>query len=493
MNKEILLIVESISNEKELSKETIFLALEEALALAARKQHSQAIEARVKIDQRTGDYETFRLWRIVESVDQIENPDADILLQEAQKKNPKVNIGDTLEETMPSVEFGRIAVQTAKHIIMQKMREAERSKVADHYRSKLNDVLAGTVRRVTRDALFVELNKNAEAILKREDLLPREIYHVGDRIRACLIEIRPESRGIQLVLSRTHPNVLRRLFELEVPEIAEEVILIKSVARDPGSRSKMAVKTNDGRIDPIGACIGIRGTRVQAVSEELGGERVDIILWNDNPAQFIINAMAPAAIESVVIDEEKHSMDIAVSEENLAQAIGRNGQNVRLASQLSGWELNVMSTRAAQEKTEIEQNKIKTLFIDQLGMTETLAATLVSNGFSSIEEIAYAPEKELLLVLGEDQAASSGWREKAKEVLLKNALAEDIDDLDDLLNVEGMTPEIALALARQSIKTQDDLAEQSVDDLIDLIKLEEKKAGELIMAARAKWFKKASF
>jgi N utilization substance protein A len=485
-NKEILLVAEAVSNEKEVSKEVIFSAIEAALAMATRKRHAEEIDVRVEINQNTGDYKTFRVWHILPDDAEIESPAAQYKVSEARIHNPKVEVGGTIEEPMESVEFGRIAAQTAKQVIIQKVREAERMKVVEAYQTKIGELLTGVVKRVTRDAIFVDLGRNAEAILRREDMLPREIFRTGDRMRACLIEVRPDVRGTQLVVSRTHPEMLRRLFTLEVPEISEELIEIKSIARDPGLRAKIAVKTNDGRIDPVGACVGMRGARVQAVSEELGGERIDIILWADNPAQLVINAMAPAEIASIVVDEESHSMDIAVAEENLSQAIGRNGQNVRLASQLTAWELNVMSVTAAQEKSAAEQKKFHDLFMKELDADEDLAKTLVESGFTTIEEVAYVPVKELLAIEGFDEEIASDLQERAQTALLKKAMGAQ--PADDLLALAGMDPDLASVLAGKGITTQELLAEQAVDDLLGVGGLDKKRAAELIMAARAMWF-----
>ncbi len=486
-NKEILLVAEAVSNEKEVSKDIIFSAIEAALEMATRKRHSDEIEVRVKIDPQTGDYTTARVWEVMPSEDDIENPAAELTLEQARARDPNAVVGGYVAEPMESIEFGRIAAQTAKQVIIQKVREAERAKVAEAYQTKVGELVTGSVKRVTRDAAFIDLGRNAEAVLHRDDMLPREIFRNNDRVRSYLVEVKPELRSSQLILSRTHPNMLRKLFELEVPEIAEELIEIKAVARDPGVRAKIAVKTNDGRIDPIGACVGMRGARVQAVSEELNGERVDIILWDDNPAQLVINAMAPAEIESIVVDEETHSMDIAVKDENLSQAIGRNGQNVRLASQLSGWELNVMSVAAAQQKGDAELKKLHHLFMEQLDVDEDLATVLVEAGFSSVEEIAYVPVKEMLAIEDFDEELVELLRERAKAALLKNTLAGKTPAAD-LLALTGMTEALAQALADQGVTTQEELAEQAVDEILGIGGLDEKKAAELIMTARAIWF-----
>tara|TARA_R110000868_G_scaffold144960_4_gene364514 strand:- start:31864 stop:33342 length:1479 start_codon:yes stop_codon:yes gene_type:complete len=489
-SKEILLVAEAVSHEKDIPKEIIFSALESALAMATRKKHALDIDARVEIDQKTGDYETFRVWHVLEADEELENPDAQLTVEQAKERSADADAGDTLEEPIDSVEFGRIAAQTAKQVIIQKVREAERAKVADAYRDKVGELVTGVVKRVTRDNAFVELAPNAEAILQRNDMIPRETFRNGDRIRALLYEVDDEARGAQLFVSRTHPDMLKALFSLEVPEIAEDVIDLKGVARDPGSRAKIAVKTNDGRIDPIGACVGMRGARVQAVSEELGGERVDVILWDDNPAQLVINAMAPAEIEAIVVDEDTHSMDVAVAEDQLSQAIGRNGQNVRLASELSGWELNVMSTQDAEAKSEQELAKFVQEFMQQLEIDEDMAVAIVESGFTSMEEIAYVPVKELLAIEGFDEEVVEVLRERAKTALLTKAIAENSDDQPeaDLLALEGMDEELAYSLAAKGINTQEDLAELAVDELVEFDNVDEERAAALIMTARAPWF-----
>lgn len=489
-NKEILLVVEAVSNEKEVSKEIIFEALEAALAMATRKRHGEEIDVRVKINQQTGDYVTSRVWHVISEDATIENSAAELTLTQAREREPKAESGDDIEMVIPSAEFGRIAAQIAKQVIIQKVREAERAKVVEIYKAKMYELVMGVVKRVTRDAVFIDLGRNAEAMLSREDMLPREIFRTGDRVRACLVDVRADPRGAQLVVSRSHPDMLRKLFALEVPEISEELIDIKAIARDPGLRAKIAVKTNDGRIDAVGACVGMRGARVQAVSEELGGERVDIILWDDNPAQLVINAMAPAEIDSIVVDEESHSMDIAVAEENLAKAIGRNGQNVRLASLLSGWELNLMSVEAAKDKSVAEQKQIHELFVQALGVDADLATLLVDAGFSSVEEIAYVPIKELLAIKHLDAEQVDKLRSSAKSALLENAIASSISDQPsaDLLALAGMTPVLAQALATAGITTQEALAEQAVDDLLGVGALNNQQAADLIMTARQIWF-----
>ncbi len=488
-NKEILLVAESVSNEKDVDPSVIFSAIEAALAMATRKKAKNDIDARVDIDTSTGDYATFRVWHVLADGEEIENPDAQIYLSDAQKINPDVEVGGTIEESYPSVEFGRIAAQTAKQVIVQKVREAERRKVTDLYKSKIGDIVLGNVKRVTRDQVYIDLGSNAEAVMFRHDMLPREILRVGDRVRGHLYKVDPEARGPQIFISRASPEMLKALFKLEVPEISEESIQIKSVARDPGSRSKIAVKTNDGRIDPIGACVGMRGSRVQTISEELDGERIDIILWDDNPAQLVINAMAPAEVESLVVDEESHSMDIIVAEEQLSQAIGRSGQNIRLASILSGWTLNVMSQEDAAKKGAAEAKNIEQLFMEQLDVDEDMAGILINEGFTSVEEIAYVPAKEILAIEGFDAELVDALRARAQEALLKKAINRQ-DSADDLLALDGMDKELAQRLAEHGVLTQEDLAEQAIDDVVEMTGIDEKRAGALIMVARAPWFTK---
>ncbi|MBX9706026.1 MAG: transcription termination factor NusA [Gammaproteobacteria bacterium] len=488
-NKEILLVAETVSNEKDVEKSVIFAAIEAALAMATRKRADKEIDARVSIDQNTGDYSTFRVWHVLADDAEIENPDAQYTLNEAREIDPTVEVGGVIEQPIPSVEFGRIAAQTAKQVIVQKVREAERRKVTDMYQNKVGDIINGNAKRVTREQIYLDLGNHAEAVMQRSDMLPRESIRVGDRVRAYLYKVDPEARGPQMFVSRACPEMLAALFKLEVPEIAEESIQIKSVARDPGARSKIAVKTNDGRIDPIGACVGMRGSRVQTISEELDGERVDIILWDDNPAQLVINAMAPAEVDSLVVDEESHSMDIIVAEEHLSQAIGRGGQNVRLASELSGWTLNVMSEEAAAKKGAAEAENLTAMFMEQLDVDADMAVVLIEEGFTSVEEIAYVPAKEILAIEGFDEALVNTLRTRAQEALLKKAISGDSKEpAKDLLALAGMDAELAKQLAANGIVTQEDLAEQSVDDLVEIVEIDEERAGKLIMAARAPWF-----
>lgn len=491
MNKEILAVVEAVSNEKSLPREKIFEALESALATATKKKYEQEIDVRVEIDRRSGDFDTFRRWVIVEEVTQ---PTKEITLEAARFEDESLNVGEYVEDQIESVTFDRITTQTAKQVIVQKVREAERAMVVDQFRDQEGEIVTGVVKKVNRDNIALEVKSegmagNAEAVILREDMLPRENFRPGDRIRGVLYAVRPEARGAQLFVTRSKPEMLVELFRIEVPEIGEEVIEIKAAARDPGSRAKIAVKTNDKRIDPVGACVGMRGARVQAVSTELGGERIDIILWDDNPAQFVINAMAPADVASIVVDEDKHTMDIAVEAGNLAQAIGRNGQNVRLAAQLSGWELNVMTVEDLQAKHQAEAHAAIDTFTRYLDIDEDFATLLVEEGFSSLEELAYVPIKELLAIDDLDEATVEALRERAKNALTTMALAKeeslgDNKPADDLLNLEGLDRAMAFKLAARGVCTLEDLAEQGVDDLSDIEDMTDEKAGELIMAAR---------
>ncbi|RLM21725.1 transcription termination/antitermination protein NusA [Brenneria alni] len=493
MNKEILAVVEAVSNEKAVPREKIFEALETALATATKKKYEQEIDVRVGIDRKTGDFDTFRRWLVVNEVTQ---PTREITLDAAQFEDPSLNLGDYVEDQIESVTFDRITTQTAKQVIVQKVREAERAMVVDQFRQQEGEIVTGVVKKVSRDNISLDLGSNAEAVIGREDMLPRENFRPGDRIRGVLYAVRPEARGAQLFVSRSRPEMLIELFRIEVPEIGEEVIEIKAAARDPGSRAKIAVKTNDKRIDPVGACVGMRGARVQAVSSELGGERIDIILWDDNPAQFVINAMAPADVVSIVVDEDTCTMDIAVESSNLAQAIGRNGQNVRLASQLlkqhrsdDSWELNVMTVEDLQAKHQAEAHAAIDVFTKHLDIDEEFATVLVEEGFSSLEELAYVPIKELLAIEGLDEETVEALRERAKAALTTLALAHeesrgDGQPADDLLSLSGLSRDMAFKLAARGICTLEDLAEQGVDDLTDIEELNDEKAGELIMAAR---------
>lgn len=496
MNKEIplKLIVGTVSNEKGITEEVIFEALEAALVSATKKKYGANIEARVIIDRKTGTYDTFRMWQVVpdpELNQPLELPFSQITISAAQVDDPKIEVGEYVEEQLESVEFGRIAAQTAKQVIIQKVREAERSMVASEFKAKQGQLVNGVVKKITRDGIIVDLGGNAEGLLRKDQTLPKESYRPGDRVRSYLVDIIIDTRGPQIILSRTSKGMLEELFKIEVPEVGEGIIEIKAMARDAGVRSKIAVKTNDGRMDPVGACVGMRGARVQAVSNELGGERVDIVLWDDNPAQLVMNAMAPAEIVSIVVDEETDTMDIAVKDEYLSQAIGRGGQNVKLASELTGWTLNVISAQEAQVKNEEEKNALLQTFTEQLGVEPEVAELLITEGFTTIEEIAYVPLNELLDIDGFDEEIVEALRSRAKDVLLTLAIANEEDSKSpaaDLLGLEGINDELANKFAKHSILTRDDLADLAVDDVKEMTDLNDEQAAKLIMEARAHWF-----
>lgn len=496
-NKEILLVADTVSNEKGVDREIIFEAIEAALASATRKKHQKEIGVRVDIDRKTGHYDTFRVWEVVEPDENgLEEPLKQISLEAAQIDSPEIQLGDFVEEQIDSVEFGRIAAQTAKQVIVQKVREAERQKIIDAYQGREGTLVMGQVKRVERGNVYIDLGENAEGFIPREEMIPREAVRPGDRIRGFLYKIATELRGPQLFVSRTAPEFLIELFKLEVPEVGQDLIEILSAARDPGLRAKIAVKSNDSRMDPVGACVGMRGSRVQSVSNELAGERVDIILWDENPAQFVVNAMSPAEVTSIVIDEESGSMDIAVPTDKLSQAIGRGGQNIKLASQLSGWTLNVMDETEAEEKSESETRKLAQVFMDQLDVDEEVAVILVQEGLSSVDEVAYVPVSELLEIEEFDEEIVEELRGRARDALLTMAIASEEHDeagepQEDLLAMELVTDELAQALAAKGIVSMEDLAEQAVDDLEDIEGIDADLAAKLIMKAREPWFAEA--
>lgn len=492
MSKELLLVAEALSNEKGVSKEVVLDAIQAALESATRKLSGMELGIRVKLDSRTGEYETFRYWDVVAD-DAVEFPERELTLNQAQERSPNIALGGRIEEFTPSIDFGRIAAQTARQVIFQKIREAERRLVIDQFQAKLGQLVYGTVKKVTRDNVIIDLGGKAEAFMARSEMLPQEMFRPNDRVRAYLYDILDQVRGPQLLISRVRKEMLIELFRIEVPEIGENVIEVKAAAREPGNRAKIAVKTNDGRIDPVGACVGMRGARVQAVSSELGGERVDIILWDDNPAQLVINAMAPADISSIVVDEDSHTMDLAVHKDQLSQAIGRNGQNVRLASQLTGWTLNVMTVEDLEGKSQEESTKIVKLFTDALEIDEEIAVLLVAHGFSSLEEVAYVPKEELLTIEEFDDEIVEELRNRANNTLLTQALSsgQDLGGDDSAVSLglmEGMTDELVRQLLTHGITTMDELAEQSVDELLEIAGMTEAKAGALIMKAREPWF-----
>ena len=494
MSKEIMMVVDAVSNEKGVDKEVIFEALEAALASATRKKHGEEWDVRVAINRKSGDYDTFRRWKVfADDSKELEVPDRELRLEDALDVNPAAIVGGFVEEPIESVAFGRIAAQQATQVIVQKVREAERAQVVDAYKDRVGQLVSGVAKRVDRNGIYVDLGGNAEGFVSRADMIVREQVKPQDRIKAFLKEVRPEPRGPQLFLTRSAPEFLIELFKLEVPEVGQGLIQILGAARDPGIRAKIAVRSNDPRIDPVGACVGMRGSRVQAVSNEIAGERVDIIPHDENPAQFVINAMSPAEVISIVVDEDSHSMDIAVAEDKLSQAIGRGGQNIRLASQLTGWELNVMTETDAEAKSESEARALVENFMKQLDVDEDVATILVQEGFSTVEEIAYVPQGELNAIEEFNEDIVKELRSRARDVLLTQAIAseESIESqlpADDLLLLEGMQPDLALALARRGVRTREDLAEQAVDDLLDIQGLSAEEAGKLIMKAREHWF-----
>ncbi|PTQ91001.1 transcription termination factor NusA [Agitococcus lubricus] len=524
MSKEILLVVESVSNEKGIAREAIFQALEQALVAATKKKYNiDEMDARVSINRKSGDYDTFRRWTVVadqdhempaqqlaisdvegadiysESVSQFISGEVKNVIRHGEvielkhlkkAEGYRLALADIVETQIPSIEFGRIAAQTAKQVIVQKVREAERALVVDAYRQRIGELVSGEVKKITRDGLIIDLGNNAEGYLAREQMMPKENFRVKERVNSILYTVNAEGRGAQLLLSRTCPEMLISLFQKEVPEIGEEIIEIKGAARDPGVRAKIAVKTNDHRIDPVGACVGMRGTRVQAVTAELGGERVDIVLWDDNPVQFVINALQPAEVVSIILDEDVRAMDVAVDADQLAQAIGRAGQNVRLASELTGWRLNVMTIDEANAKQASESQQYVDAFVRDLGIDEEIATILVSEGFTTLEEVAYVPIEEMLAIVDFDDELVNNLRQRAKDALLTQALVsqEKAEPADDLLAMEGMTRQLAYALAARGVITMEDLAEQAIDDIADIDGVGAEKAAQLIMKAREPWF-----
>jgi len=488
MSREILLLVDALAHEKNVGKEVIFTALELALASATKKKHHDDADVRVEINRETGDYKTFRRWQYVE-YDLLENSAYQI--DEEDDRSKGLNIGDYFEEPLENIEFGRIGAQAAKQVILQKVREAEREQILQDFLARDEKLVTGVIKRMEKGNAIIEVGR-IESLLPREQMIPKENLRVGDRVRAYLSRIERGGRGPQLILSRITPEFLIRLFELEVPEIEEGLLEIRSAARDPGLRSKIAVKSNDQRLDPVGTCVGMRGSRVQAVTAELAGERVDIVLWSMEPAQFVINAMSPAEVSSIVVDEDAHSMDVVVEEEQLALAIGRNGQNVRLASELTGWTINILTVDQAAQKNQEEYASVSHLFMEKLDVDEEVAEILVQEGFSTLEEIAYVPLAEMLEIEAFDEDTVEELRKRARAALLTEAIAkeEKVEEAaEDLLTLEGMDDETAHLLASKGISTMDDLAELAIDELVELTNMDEERAKALIMTARAPWFK----
>ncbi len=494
MSKELLLVVDAVAAEKGVPESVILEAIEAALASAAKKRYiDQDVLVRVQIDPKDGSYETFRRWEVVADDVVMESPDRQVRLMDALDESEDAEVGDYIEEQIENPDFGRIAAQAAKQVIVQRVREAERQQVVDAWKDRVGELVTGVVKRVERGNIYVDLGGNAEAIIAKDKGIPRDVLRTGDRVRGYLFDVRSEPRGPQLFISRAAPEFMMELFKLEVPEVGQGLVSIMACARDPGDRAKIAVLAHDNRTDPIGACIGMRGSRVQAVTNELNGERVDIVLWSDNPAQYVINAMAPAEVQSIIVDEDKHAMDLAVAEENLAKAIGRGGQNVRLASRMTGWQLNVMTADQVQAKSEAEQGAAKALFMGKLEVDEEIAGILVSEGFTTVEEVAYVPVGELLAVEGFDEDIVEELRSRARDALLNDALAaeeglEENQPAADLLGLDGMDDATAFALAERGVRTREDLAEMATDEIADIEEMGEERAAALIMEARKHWF-----
>jgi transcription termination/antitermination protein NusA len=489
MSRGMLLLVDALAREKNVSKDIVFGALELALASATKKRIHDEADVRVSVDRESGEFETFRRWQVVPDNEYV-NEFLEVPLSEAQKDDPEVEPGDSLEEPLEPIDFGRIGAQAAKQVILQKIRDAEREQILADFLERKEHVVYGTIKRMERGNAIVEAGK-IEAMLPRDQMIPKENLRVGDRVRAYLLRIDRNARGPQIILSRTAPEFIIRLFDMEVPEIEDGLMELKACARDPGLRAKIAVKSNDPRVDPIGTCVGLRGSRVTAVRNEIGGENIDIVLWSADPAQFVIGALAPAEVSSIVVDEEKHSMDVVVDEDNLAIAIGRNGQNVRLASELTGWTINLMTQDESAKRSEAEYAVTRVTFMEKLDIDEELADLLIEEGFSSLEEVAYVPLAEMLEIEGLDEEIVNELRNRARNVLLTEAIVteEQLEGVaDDLLNLEGMTRELAAKLAAGSIKTREDLAELAVDELVELTGIDEERAKELILKARAHWF-----
>jgi N utilization substance protein A len=489
MSRELLMLVDALAREKNVEKDIVFGALELALASATKKRFKDDVDVRVEIDRQTGEYKSFRRWQIVADNDH-EIPAQQIALTDAHERDPNLQLNDFVEEPLEAVEFGRIGAQTAKQVILQKIRDAEREQILNDFLQRKEFIVTGAIKRMERGNAIIESGR-IEAALPKDQMIPKENLRIGDRVRAFLLKVDRNNRGPQLILSRTVPEFLIKLFEMEVPEIEEGLLEIKAAARDPGSRAKIAVKSNDPRIDPIGTCVGMRGSRVQAVTAELAGERVDITLWSADPAQFVINALAPAEVSKITVDEESHSMDVVVDEENLAQAIGRNGQNVRLASELSGWELNIMTLEESQKKNDEESANIRKLFMERLDVDEEVAGILIQEGFTTLEEVAYVPISEMLEIESFDEDTVNELRSRARNALLVEAIAseEHVENVaSDLLTLEGMDNETARVLAAKGVTTQEDLADLAVDDLVELTGIDAERAKQLIMTARAPWF-----
>ncbi|MBW7900016.1 MAG: transcription termination/antitermination protein NusA [Rhodocyclaceae bacterium] len=489
MSREILLLVDALAREKNVPKDIVFGALELALASATKKRIHDEADVRVAIDRETGDFDSFRRWAVVAD-DDFENEHLQVPISAALVEDPEFQVGDFIEEPLEPIDFGRIGAQAAKQVILQKIRDAEREQILNDFLERGEHIVSGTIKRMERGNAIIESGK-VEAVLPRDQTIPKENVRIGDRVKAYLLKIDRQARGPQLILSRTAPEFIMKLFELEVPEIDDGLMEIKAAARDPGMRAKIAVKSNDQRIDPIGTCVGLRGTRVQAVTNELAGERVDIVLWSADPAQFVVGALAPAEVSSIVVDEEKHSMDVVVDEDNLAIAIGRGGQNVRLASELTGWTINLMTEEESQKKSEAETAAIRVLFMEKLDVDEEVADILIEEGFSTLEEVAYVPLHEMLEIEAFDEATVQELRDRARNVLLTEAIAteEQLEGVEEaMINLDGMDKALAARLAGSGIKTRDDLGDLAVDELTEMTGIDADRATQLITNARAHWF-----
>ena len=489
MSREVLLLVDALAREKNVARDVVFAALETALASATKKRFKEETDVRVTIDRLSGDYEAFRRWQVVPD-GELEDHDIQIILTEAQKQISDVQVGDFLEEELEAVELGRIGAQAAKQVILQRIREAEREQIIDDFLARDEPIMSGTIKRIDREGAILETGK-LEARLPRDQMIPKENLRVGDRVRALVLRVNREGRGPQLILSRTSPEFIRHLFTNEVPEIEQGLLQIKAAARDPGVRAKIAVHTTDRRIDPIGTCVGVRGSRVQAVAGELAGERVDIVLWSEDPAQFVIGALAPANVSSIVVDEDKHAMDVVVDEDNLALAIGTGGRNVRLASELTGWQINIMTREESQQKSATERGEVRDIFVARLDVDEEVADILIDEGFTSLEEIAYVPLNEMLEIEAFDEDTVNELRDRARNVLLTEAIATEEklgSAAEDLLSLEGMDRALAARLADAGVHTRDELAELAVDELVEATGIDDQRARELIIRARAHWF-----
>ena len=489
MSREVLLLVDALAREKNVARDVVFAALETALASATKKRFKEETDVRVTIDRLSGDYEAFRRWQVVPD-GELEDHDIQIILTEAQKQISDVQVGDFIEEELEAVELGRIGAQAAKQVILQRIREAEREQIIDDFLARDEPIMSGTIKRIDREGAILETGK-LEARLPRDQMIPKENLRVGDRVRALVLRVNREGRGPQLILSRTSPEFIRHLFTNEVPEIEQGLLQIKAAARDPGVRAKIAVHTTDRRIDPIGTCVGVRGSRVQAVTGELAGERVDIVLWSEDPAQFVIGALAPANVSSIVVDEDKHAMDVVVDEDNLALAIGTGGRNVRLASELTGWQINIMTREESQQKSATERGEVRDIFVARLDVDEEVADILIDEGFTSLEEIAYVPLNEMLEIEAFDEDTVNELRDRARNVLLTEAIATEEklgSAAEDLLSLEGMDRALAARLADAGVNTRDELAELAVDELVEATGIDDQRARELIIRARAHWF-----